>query len=114
MYITARVKGKPRGLHDHEQLELLLESFTKQVEEIVSEVDTTVVSRVLLSSDDATDDDFVDQYAVDTRDHRAHAGLRAECSSSVGYQSVDGYPWYRFWGSYSRALRHECKSCSAA
>lgn len=44
MYITARAKGRPRSLHDHEQLELLLESFVKQVEEIVSEVDTTVVS----------------------------------------------------------------------
>ena len=44
MYITARAMGRPRSLHDHEQLELLLESFVKQVEEIVSEVDTTVVS----------------------------------------------------------------------
>ncbi|KAL7424187.1 magnesium ion transporter [Cryptotrichosporon argae] len=41
MYITARKQGKPRALHDHEQLEMLLESFVKQVEEIVSEVDTT-------------------------------------------------------------------------
>lgn len=45
MYLTARKLGKPRGLHDHEQLELLLESFSKQVEEIVSEVDSTVVRR---------------------------------------------------------------------
>lgn len=43
MYLTARAAGKPRALHDHEQLELLLESFVKQVEEIVSEIDTTVV-----------------------------------------------------------------------
>jgi magnesium transporter len=43
MYITSRAKGRPRSLHDHVQLELLLESFVKQVEEIVSEVDTTVV-----------------------------------------------------------------------
>ena len=43
MYLTSRAQGRPRALHDHEQLELLLESFTKQVEEIVSEVDTTVV-----------------------------------------------------------------------
>jgi magnesium transporter len=45
MYLTSKAQGRPRALHDHEQLELLLESFTKQVEEIVSEVDTTVVSR---------------------------------------------------------------------
>lgn len=44
MYLTSRALGRPRALHDHEQLELLLESFVKQVEEIVSEVDTTVVS----------------------------------------------------------------------
>ncbi|KAK8869654.1 hypothetical protein IAR55_000222 [Kwoniella newhampshirensis] len=44
MYLTSRAQGKPRALHDHEQLELLLESFVKQVEEIVSEVDTTVAN----------------------------------------------------------------------
>lgn len=44
MYITDKMLGKPRGLQDHEQLELLLESFTKQVEEIVSEIDTTVIN----------------------------------------------------------------------
>lgn len=44
MYLTSRARGRPRALHDHEQLELLLESFVKQVEEIVSEVDTTVVT----------------------------------------------------------------------
>ncbi|WVQ78552.1 hypothetical protein IAT38_000638 [Cryptococcus sp. DSM 104549] len=44
MYLTSRAEGRPRALHDHEQLELLLESFEKQVEEIVSEVDTTVAN----------------------------------------------------------------------
>nr|XP_018263656.1 magnesium transporter [Kwoniella dejecticola CBS 10117]OBR85814.1 magnesium transporter [Kwoniella dejecticola CBS 10117] len=44
MYLTSRALGRPRALHDHEQLELLLESFVKQVEEIVSEVDTTVAN----------------------------------------------------------------------
>lgn len=43
MYLSARAAGRPRALHDHEQLEILLESFVKQVEEIVSEIDTTVV-----------------------------------------------------------------------
>nr|ODN87924.1 magnesium transporter [Cryptococcus depauperatus CBS 7841] len=46
MYLTSRAQGRPRALHDHEQLELLLESFVKQVEEIVSEVDTTVANMV--------------------------------------------------------------------
>ncbi|ORX33428.1 hypothetical protein BD324DRAFT_639740 [Kockovaella imperatae] len=44
MYLTSRARGQPRALHDHEQLELLFESFVKQVEEIVSEVDTTVAN----------------------------------------------------------------------
>lgn len=48
MYLTSTAQGRPRALHDHEQLELLLESFVKQVEEIVSEVDTTVVRSILL------------------------------------------------------------------
>jgi magnesium transporter len=48
MYITARANGRPRSLHDHVQLELLLESFVKQVEEIVSEVDTTVVRQSVI------------------------------------------------------------------
>lgn len=47
MYLTSKALGRPRALHDHEQLELLLESFVKQVEEIVSEVDTTVVCLML-------------------------------------------------------------------
>lgn len=44
MYLTSASLGRPRALHDHEQLELLLESFTKQVEEIVSEIDNTVAN----------------------------------------------------------------------
>ncbi|CAD6578699.1 MAG: magnesium ion transporter [Tremellales sp. Tagirdzhanova-0007] len=44
MYLTSRAQGQTRALHDHEQLELLLESFAKQVEEIVSEVETTVAN----------------------------------------------------------------------
>jgi len=55
MYITARANGRPRSLHDHVQLELLLESFVKQVEEIVSEVDTTVVRHDFFSIEISTD-----------------------------------------------------------
>lgn len=44
MYLSAKKSNEPRGIHDHEELELLLESFSKQVEEIMSEVDTIVVS----------------------------------------------------------------------
>ncbi|KIY63599.1 cora-domain-containing protein [Cylindrobasidium torrendii FP15055 ss-10] len=38
MYLTDKKEGRPRDGDDHEDLEFLLESFSKQVEEIVSEV----------------------------------------------------------------------------
>ncbi|GAA5936079.1 CorA family magnesium transporter [Sporobolomyces koalae] len=40
MYLTAKIQGQPRSADDHEEIELLLESFSKQCEEIVSEVET--------------------------------------------------------------------------
>ncbi|GAA5973190.1 hypothetical protein JCM11641_006313 [Rhodosporidiobolus odoratus] len=40
MYLTSKLQNKPRTLEDHEEIELLLESFSKQCEEIVSEVET--------------------------------------------------------------------------
>ncbi|KAG6820900.1 hypothetical protein H0H93_009674 [Arthromyces matolae] len=39
MYLTDKKKGLNRELQDHEELEILLESFTKQVEEIVTEAE---------------------------------------------------------------------------
>lgn len=47
MYLTAKLDGKPRDSSEHEEIELLLESFSKQVEEIVSEVDNLAVSDFL-------------------------------------------------------------------
>lgn len=44
MYLTDKMNGHPREMDDHEELEFLLESFTKQVEEIVSEVGNIDVS----------------------------------------------------------------------
>ncbi|GAA5922892.1 hypothetical protein JCM1841_003773 [Sporobolomyces salmonicolor] len=40
MYLTSKLQGKPRAPDEHEEIELLLESFSKQCEEIVSEVET--------------------------------------------------------------------------
>ena len=40
MYLTAKQQNTPRDPSDHEECELLLESFDKQVEELVSEVET--------------------------------------------------------------------------
>lgn len=44
MYLSAKRDQQPRATADHEELEMLLESFAKQVEEIVSEVDTVVAN----------------------------------------------------------------------
>ena len=43
MYLTDRKNGLQRVPSDHQELEVLLESFAKQVEEIVNETDTTQV-----------------------------------------------------------------------
>ena len=43
MYLTDKKSGVPRSLHDHEDLEVLLESFSKQVEEIVNEAENIQV-----------------------------------------------------------------------
>ncbi len=44
MYLTDKKNGNAREIDDHEELEFLLESFSKQVEEIVSEVGNIDVS----------------------------------------------------------------------
>lgn len=46
MYLTDRKNQSPREPHDHEDVEVLLESFSKQVEEIVNEGETMQVSVV--------------------------------------------------------------------
>lgn len=37
MYLSDKKNGIDRATHDHEELEVLLESFSKQFEEIVNE-----------------------------------------------------------------------------
>ncbi len=49
MYLTDRKNGTPRQLSDHEELELLLETFSKQVEEMVNEAENTHVRDRLLA-----------------------------------------------------------------
>lgn len=46
MFLTDKKNDVPRTLNDHEELEVLLESFGKQVEEIVNEADTMTVSKM--------------------------------------------------------------------
>ncbi|KAG8964117.1 magnesium ion transporter [Tulasnella sp. 419] len=42
MYLTEKKAGTPRNISNHEEAEVLLESFSKQVEEIVNETETTI------------------------------------------------------------------------
>ena len=44
MYLTDKTNGVERELDDHEELEVLLESFCKQVEEIVNEAENIEVT----------------------------------------------------------------------
>ena len=44
MYLTDKKNGIPRAVHDHDELEVLLESFSKQVEEIVNEAENIQVN----------------------------------------------------------------------
>lgn len=48
MYLTDKKNETVRSREDHEDLEVLLESFAKQVEEIVNEADTMIVSKRLI------------------------------------------------------------------
>ena len=43
MYLTDKKSSTPRPLNDHEDIEMLLESFAKQVEEIVNEAENIQV-----------------------------------------------------------------------
>ena len=43
MYLTDKKNGHPRQSMDHDELEILLESFAKQVEEIVNEAESIQV-----------------------------------------------------------------------
>lgn len=50
MYLTDKKNNISRELQDHEDLEVLLESFTKQVEEIVNEAENIEVCLIRLFS----------------------------------------------------------------
>lgn len=44
MYLSDKKNGVNRATHDHEELEVLLESFSKQFEEIVNESENIEVN----------------------------------------------------------------------
>lgn len=50
MYLSDKKNGHPRSSSDHEELEVLLESFSKQVEEIVNETENISVGLLTVSN----------------------------------------------------------------
>jgi hypothetical protein len=66
MYLTDKKNNTTRERHEHDELEVLLESFSKQVEEIVNEAQNIEVSCCCITT--ATHD-------LHTHDH-----ARAMCS----------------------------------
>jgi hypothetical protein len=46
MYLTDKKNGVPRDMHEHEELEVLLEFFSKQVEEIANEAENIEVDSI--------------------------------------------------------------------
>ena len=48
MYLTDKKNGTNREMTDHEELEVLLESFAKQVEEIVNEAESIQVTNLFV------------------------------------------------------------------
>ncbi|KAJ2718968.1 magnesium ion transporter [Coemansia sp. Benny D115] len=50
MYLTQKLRSEPRSVHDHEEVELMMETYLKQVEEIVNHIES-VSSHVRTTED---------------------------------------------------------------
>lgn len=69
MYLSDKKSGVTRDMTDHEELEVLLESFEKQVEEIVNEAEIIAVRTLSLHPALCHSRDFcVVQCAIHPRD----------------------------------------------
>lgn len=70
MYLTDKKNGIHRELHDHEELEVLVESFSKQAEEIVNEVENIQVSPFICHDgplpDHLSDDHQIEQRSINS------------------------------------------------
>jgi hypothetical protein len=78
MYLTDRRNDVHRQLSDHEELEILLETFSKQVEEIVNEAENIHVCGNLLPltvRPRSCTCRTKGQRSIDARDSRAYSRL---------------------------------------
>jgi transcriptional regulator with GAF, ATPase, and Fis domain len=78
MYLTDKMNEVPRQLTEHEDLEVLLETFSKQVEEVVNEAAVIEVRDVSdLSSWCSQGPAFPEQRSIHTGNRRAHSRLES-------------------------------------
>lgn len=117
MYLTAKLQGKPRSADDHEEIELLLESFSKQCEEIVSEVETLSVSILPLPEASYSRQRahsgigrFVGEREAYRRHHRIDLGREPQFSARPRLASEHCDPRSHCWRDGCSALRHERES----
>lgn len=71
MYLSDKKAGRPRLDSDHDELEVLLESFSKQVEEIVNESETMMVC-IFFQVSTSSYKSPTAQYFCDTRNRRTN------------------------------------------
>lgn len=86
MYLSDKKKGIPRAIQDHDELEVLLESFSKQVEEIVNEAENTqvwVLSACLFKYVSRV---MIDQCTINTRNCGAYSRLQSQCTLGLRSQ----------------------------
>lgn len=75
MYLTDKKNGQPRLLNDHEELEVLLESFAKQVEEIVNEAENMQVNSLPSHYGCHGTKCSIDERAIHSRNCGAYSGF---------------------------------------
>lgn len=75
MYLSDKKNNIPRELHDHDDLEVLLESFSKQVEEIVNEAENIEVFIPYILVLPSLHHFPIEQCSIDTRNSWAYSWL---------------------------------------
>lgn len=128
MYLTDKKNGMPRRLSDHEDLEVLLESFSKQVEEIVNEAENIQVSNYAccrtrrrltrcccrLQSNVQSTQEIVELVLDSNRNELLALDLKVRPHRLVTYviaqNFIDIYMDYgnRYGHTSSRSIWHEC------
>ena len=81
MYLSDKKNGIDRVTHDHEELEVLLESFSKQYEEIVNESENIEVDPNAQPDVGNSNSDSSDQRSFNAGNCGVDIGFESECPS---------------------------------